>query len=58
MAADLAKLNSQPPNMPSSFFFNFDTVPSSVFAAFTNKPSIDAPDRAALEANPLAIAGL
>ncbi|MEW6630974.1 MAG: GTP-binding protein [Pseudomonadota bacterium] len=29
-----------------------------LFAAFTNKPSIDAPDRAALEANPLAIAGL
>lgn len=29
-----------------------------LFAAFTNKPSIDTPDRAALEANPLAIAGL
>jgi len=29
-----------------------------LFAAFTNEPSIDAPDRAALEANPLAIAGL
>jgi len=28
-----------------------------LFAAFTNKPSIDTPDRAALEANPLAIAG-
>jgi G3E family GTPase len=29
-----------------------------LFAAFTNKPSVDTPDRAALEANPLAIAGL
>ncbi|MDX8461140.1 CobW family GTP-binding protein [Mesorhizobium humile] len=29
-----------------------------LFAALTNKPSIDTPDRAALEANPLAIAGL
>ena len=29
-----------------------------LFCAFTNKPSIDTPDRAALEANPLAIAGL
>jgi G3E family GTPase len=29
-----------------------------LFAAFTNKPSIDTPDRAALEANPLAIAGM
>lgn len=29
-----------------------------LFAAFTNRPSIDTPDRAALEANPLAIAGL
>ncbi|RWD59877.1 GTP-binding protein, partial [Mesorhizobium sp.] len=29
-----------------------------LFAAFTNKPSIDTPDRAALESNPLAIAGL
>jgi len=29
-----------------------------LFAAFTNKPSIDTPDRTALEANPLAIAGL
>ncbi|PBB34094.1 GTP-binding protein [Mesorhizobium sp. M1A.F.Ca.IN.020.06.1.1] len=29
-----------------------------LFSAFTNKPSIDTPDRAALEANPLAIAGL
>jgi len=29
-----------------------------LFAAFTNKPTIDTPDRAALEANPLAIAGL
>ncbi|WP_181180679.1 GTP-binding protein [Mesorhizobium sp. B2-4-6] len=29
-----------------------------LFAAFTNKPSIDTPDRAALEANPLAIVGL
>ncbi|MDX8533733.1 GTP-binding protein [Mesorhizobium sp. VK25A] len=29
-----------------------------LFAAFTNKPSIDTPDRAAFEANPLAIAGL
>ncbi|TPJ78393.1 GTP-binding protein [Mesorhizobium sp. B2-6-2] len=29
-----------------------------LFAAFTNKPSIDTPDRAALGANPLAIAGL
>jgi G3E family GTPase len=28
-----------------------------LFAAFTNRPSIDTPDRAALEANPLAIAG-
>lgn len=28
-----------------------------LFAAFTNKPSIDTPDRAALEDNPLAIAG-
>jgi G3E family GTPase len=28
-----------------------------LFAAFTNKPSIDTPDRAALENNPLAIAG-
>ncbi|MHA6642598.1 CobW family GTP-binding protein [Mesorhizobium sp. A623] len=28
-----------------------------LFSAFTNKPSIDTPDRAALEANPLAIAG-
>ncbi len=29
-----------------------------MFAAFTNTPSIDTPDRAAVEANPLAIAGL
>lgn len=29
-----------------------------LFAAFTNKPSIDTPDRAALEANPLAVAGM
>ena len=29
-----------------------------LFAALTNKPSIDTPDRTALEANPLAIAGL
>ncbi|WP_027059004.1 CobW family GTP-binding protein [Mesorhizobium loti] len=29
-----------------------------LFAAFTNRPSIDTPDRAALENNPLAIAGL
>ncbi len=29
-----------------------------LFAAFTNRPSIDTPDRAALEANPLAIAGM
>ena len=29
-----------------------------LFAAFTNRPSIDTPDRAALEDNPLAIAGL
>ncbi|MGX5802805.1 CobW family GTP-binding protein [Bradyrhizobium sp. Arg314] len=29
-----------------------------LFAALTNKPSVDTPDRAALEANPLAIAGL
>ncbi|MDX8513270.1 CobW family GTP-binding protein [Mesorhizobium captivum] len=29
-----------------------------LFAAFTNRPSIDTPDRTALEANPLAIAGL
>jgi len=29
-----------------------------LFSAFTNKPAIDMPDRAALEANPLAIAGL
>ncbi|UCI08789.1 CobW family GTP-binding protein [Mesorhizobium sp. B1-1-8] len=29
-----------------------------LFAAFTNRPSIDTPDRAALEANPLAISGL
>ncbi|UVK40252.1 GTP-binding protein [Mesorhizobium sp. AR10] len=28
-----------------------------LFAAFTNRPSIDTPDRAALENNPLAIAG-
>ena len=28
-----------------------------LFAAFTNRPSIDTPDRAALEDNPLAIAG-
>ncbi|MER8370040.1 GTP-binding protein [Mesorhizobium sp. M0306] len=28
-----------------------------LFAAFTNRPSIDTPDRAALESNPLAIAG-
>ncbi|MGB3901443.1 MAG: GTP-binding protein [Mesorhizobium sp.] len=28
-----------------------------LFAAFTNKPSVDTPDRAALEANPLAIPG-
>ena len=28
-----------------------------LFAAFTNRPSIDTPDRAALEHNPLAIAG-
>ncbi|MER8831603.1 GTP-binding protein [Mesorhizobium sp. M0833] len=28
-----------------------------LFAAFTNQPSIDTPDRAALESNPLAIAG-
>ncbi|AZO52782.1 MULTISPECIES: GTP-binding protein [unclassified Mesorhizobium] len=29
-----------------------------LFAAFTNRPGIDTPDRAALENNPLAIAGL
>lgn len=29
-----------------------------LFAAFTNKPSIDTPDRAAMEDNPLAIAGM
>ena len=29
-----------------------------LFAAFTNRPAIDTPDRAALENNPLAIAGL
>ena len=29
-----------------------------LFSAFTNKPAIDMPDRTALEANPLAIAGL
>lgn len=29
-----------------------------LFAAFTNRPSVDTPDRAALENNPLAIAGL
>ncbi|MDG4896698.1 GTP-binding protein [Mesorhizobium sp. WSM4976] len=29
-----------------------------LFEAFTNEPSIDTPDRAALESNPLAIAGL
>ncbi|MDX8490427.1 GTP-binding protein [Mesorhizobium sp. VK22B] len=29
-----------------------------LFSALTNKPSIDTPDRTALEANPLAIAGL
>ncbi|RJG43816.1 GTP-binding protein [Mesorhizobium sp. DCY119] len=29
-----------------------------LFAAFTNKPAIDTPDRAALEDNPLAIAGM
>ncbi|MER9414140.1 GTP-binding protein [Mesorhizobium sp. M0589] len=28
-----------------------------LFSAFTNRPSIDTPDRAALESNPLAIAG-
>ena len=28
-----------------------------LFAAFTNRPAIDTPDRAALENNPLAIAG-
>jgi G3E family GTPase len=30
---------------------------SRLFAAFTNRPAIDTPDRAALESNPLAIAG-
>ncbi|CDX23244.1 conserved hypothetical protein [Mesorhizobium sp. ORS 3324] len=29
-----------------------------LFSALTNRPSVDTPDRAALEANPLAIAGL
>ncbi|MDX8479053.1 GTP-binding protein [Mesorhizobium sp. VK24D] len=29
-----------------------------LFSAFANRPSVDTPDRAALEANPLAIAGL
>src|SRR6185312_13316396 len=29
-----------------------------LFAAFTNTPSVDTPDRAAMENNPLAIAGL
>ena len=28
-----------------------------LFSAFTNRPALDTPDRAALEANPLAIAG-
>ena len=35
-----------------------ETYVRRMFAAFTNTPSIDTPDRAALERNPLAIAGM